>query len=243
MKALILNSGTGSRMGDITRDKPKCMTELGQGYTLLSRQLEQLAQAKVSQAVITTGPFAQALEAHARGLSLPLDLAFVPNPVYASTNYIQSMHLAAPLLEGEDVLLLHGDLVLEDSVLTDLLQSRESAMAVDSSLPLPQKDFKARLQNGQIVAVGVEFFGEDCKACQPAYHWLAQDFSRWLQSIGAFVARGENRVYAENAFNALGGTLPLAPLELQGRLCHEIDDVQDLALVRRLFLQSLAQGK
>ena len=36
MKALILNSGLGSRMGDITCTHPKCMTEIDEKETIVS---------------------------------------------------------------------------------------------------------------------------------------------------------------------------------------------------------------
>ncbi|MEA5013601.1 MAG: NTP transferase domain-containing protein [Candidatus Limiplasma sp.] len=240
MKALILNSGMGTRLGELTRNKPKGMLDIGGGYTLLSRQLELLSHLGISQAIITTGPFAPLLESHVQALGLPMDIAFVHNPDYARTNYIQSIHLTAPLLRGQGALLLHGDLVLEESVLRDLIQSPVSAMAVDSGLPLPEKDFKARLRESRIVAVGVELFGPDCQACQPAYHLLSQDLALWLDSIAAFVQQGEVGVYAENAFNALDGALPLYPLELGGRLCAEIDDPRDLEKVGRQFLETLA---
>jgi phosphoenolpyruvate phosphomutase len=42
-------------------------------------------------------------------------------------------------------------------------------------------------------------------------------------------------VYAENAFNALGGALLLKPLDAKGLLCSEIDNEEDLAVVRRAF--------
>ena len=42
MKALILNSGLGSRMGVLTSEHPKCMTELNSKETILSRQLNML---------------------------------------------------------------------------------------------------------------------------------------------------------------------------------------------------------
>ena len=53
MKALILNSGLGSRMGDLTAAHPKCMTEISPRETILSRQLSQLADFGVSRVVIT----------------------------------------------------------------------------------------------------------------------------------------------------------------------------------------------
>ena len=43
MKALILNSGMGSRMGVLTSEHPKCMTEISGRETILSRQISQIA--------------------------------------------------------------------------------------------------------------------------------------------------------------------------------------------------------
>lgn len=44
MKALILNSGMGRRMGALTSECPKCMTEISPRETILSRQLRILAE-------------------------------------------------------------------------------------------------------------------------------------------------------------------------------------------------------
>ncbi len=240
MQALILNSGVGKRMGKLTETKPKGLMDIGAGYTILSRLLCQLAQLNIKDVTITTGPFAETLRAYAEGLALPLTLRYAHNPDYTSTNYIVSICRAAPLLTEGDLLLFHGDLVLETGVLRDLAACERNAVAVDGALPLPQKDFKARLAQGRVMAVGVELFGEDCVACQPAYFWKRKDFERWLDSMRAFVARGETGVYAETAFNALGGTLVLYPLELGGRLCAEIDHPDDLRAVSARFVQTLA---
>ena len=53
MKALILNSGLGSRMGVLTSEHPKCMTEISSKETILSRQLKQIAEAGIEEVVIT----------------------------------------------------------------------------------------------------------------------------------------------------------------------------------------------
>ena len=42
MKALILNSGLGSRMGVLTKDHPKCMSEFFSNKIILSHQLKLL---------------------------------------------------------------------------------------------------------------------------------------------------------------------------------------------------------
>ena len=49
MKALILNSGQGTRMGDITINQPKCMTHIYNRDSILSRQLKQLKDIEVTE--------------------------------------------------------------------------------------------------------------------------------------------------------------------------------------------------
>ena len=111
MKALILNSGMGRRMGSLTSGQPKCMTQVSATETILSRQLAMLAGRGITDVVMTTGYFDSALAAYCSSLGLPLRIAFVRNGQYDVTNYIYSMYLAREHLRDDDVLLMHGDLV------------------------------------------------------------------------------------------------------------------------------------
>ncbi len=229
MKALILNSGTGTRMGALTAEHPKCMTELSPGETILSRQLRMLSEAGLTQAVITTGPFAEALMDYCRSLNLPIELTFVHNPDFQTTNYIYSIYLARAFLD-EDILLLHGDLVFENAVLDALLAREDSCMAVSSTQPLPEKDFKAVLRDGNICSVGVEFF-QNAAAAQPLYRLRREDWRLWLEGIVRLCEQGSRNCYAEKALNELDGACPLAPLDIQDLLCGEVDDPSDLAVL------------
>ena len=117
MKALILNSGIGSRMGVLTSEHPKCMTEVSSQDTILSRQLRQIAEAGIEEVVMTTGLFDSVLVNYCRSLELPLHYTFIKNPLYQETNYIYSIYCAREVLRDDDVLLMHGDLVFENQVL------------------------------------------------------------------------------------------------------------------------------
>ena len=149
------------------------------------------------------------------------------------------MYLARNLLRGQDVISLHGDLVLHPTVMDALAASGKSVMAVDSTLPLPDKDFKALIQDGRIRRVGVDCFDAGSVECQAAYHWQAADFSSWMDEIERFVERGDVKCYAENAFNAVSGEIPLYPLECGGRLCAEIDNQADREVVLTRFRQEV----
>lgn len=229
MKALILNSGTGSRMGAMTAGQPKCMTPLAGGETILSRQLTQLCAFGITEVVITTGKFDEEIRTYCCGLDLPLQYTFVKNVRYAQTNYIYSIYCARDVL-SDDILLLHGDLVFEDSVLCDLLAGETSAMAVSTTVPLPEKDFKAVVTEGHIRAVGISFF-EHAVAAQPIYLLKQQDWTVWLDEIVRFCERGEDSCYAEHALNEVSADMQLMPLDVKDRLCAEVDTPEDLSVM------------
>ncbi len=232
MKALILNSGVGRRMGVLTSEHPKCMTEIAPGETILSRQLRLLARCGIREAVITTGLFDSVLRDYCRSLELPLEISFVFNPDYAETNYIQSIRCAEPLLRSEDIVLMHGDLVFEQGVLGRVLASPVSCMTVSSTLPLPQKDFKAVVQDGRIMKVGIEFF-DDALTAQPLYKLLRRDWLMWLDKICEFCDGGQRKCYAENAFNTISDECEVYAMDYKDKLCAEIDTPEDMEAVSR----------
>ncbi len=229
MKALILNSGIGSRMGVLTSEHPKCMTEVTPRDTILSRQLRQLTEAGVKEIVMTTGLFDKVLVDYCLSLDLPLEYTFVNNPVYRETNYIYSIYCAREHLD-DDILLLHGDLVFENTMLDMVLTSEESCMTVSSTLPLPEKDFKAVIEDGCIRKVGIEFF-TGAMAAQPLYKLKREDWRVWLDEIISFCEGGNRKCYAENAFNQVSDRCVVRPVDVQDMLCAEIDNPQDLAAV------------
>lgn len=229
MKALILNSGLGSRMGVLTSEHPKCMTEISARETILSRQLRLIATSGISEVVITTGYYDSILTQYCESLELPLHYTFVKNPIYDKTNYIYSIYCAREYLD-DDIILMHGDLVFEEQVFDKVIESPLSCMTVSSTLPLPDKDFKAVVKNGKVLKVGVDLF-EDAMEAQALYKLNREDWSVWLSKIVDFCESGYTKVYAENALNELNGRANISALDVQDLLCAEIDNPDDLDVV------------
>ena len=227
MKALILNSGLGHRMGDITKTHPKCMTGIPGGETILSRQLKLLCDTEIKDVVITTGYFDQILIDYCNSLKLPLNIKFVNNPVYAETNYIYSIYCAKEDLKDEDIVLMHGDLVFEKSVLNDIIANKNSCMKVDSTLPLPEKDFKSVVMDGRVYKVGVEYF-ENAMESQALYKINKKEWNMWLDEICNFCENDNRKCYAEVALNGITDKCEIYAYDVLGRLCSEIDNPEDL---------------
>ena len=218
-------------MGILTANQPKCMTEISTHDTIISRQFHQLIKLNtLSEIVITTGAFDDALVSYCTELELPLKITFVKNPDFRTTNYIYSIYLAREYLRGDDVILMHGDLVFEDSVLDEIISAKQSSMAVSSTVPIPQKDFKAVVRQNRIQKIGVEFFSEAVTA-QPLYKILREDWEVWLNKIVDFCENGKTTCYAENAFNEVSDACKIYPVDIQDKLCNEIDTPQDLAVI------------
>jgi len=229
MKALILNSGLGSRMGVLTKDHPKCMTEISATDTILSHQLKLLKSENITDIVITTGYYSQVLIDYCESLNLGLNFTFVNNPVYDKTNYIYSIYCAKEYLD-DDIVLMHGDLVFEASVLNDLLNCPFSCMKVSSTLPLPEKDFKAVVKEGEVKAVGIEFFDSAMEA-QALYKLNRQDWLIWLNKIIEFCESDNKKCYAEVALNEITDNCHIKAYDVKNRLCSEIDNQEDLKMV------------
>lgn len=232
MKALILNSGMGTRMGVLASEHPKCMTEISSRESLLSRQLNMLAEMGIEEVIITTGHFESVLVNYCQCLDLPLRITYVKNPLYKETNYIYSIYCAREYLD-EDILMMHGDLVFENEVLDKVLGFSNSCMVVSGTRSLPEKDFKAVVRNGQIAGIGIDLF-QEAVAAQPLYKILQDDWKTWLGKITAFCESGDEekrKCYAEEAFNQVWDGCCLFPLDVGNLLCAEVDNPDDLASV------------
>ena len=230
MKALILNSGMGTRMGVYTSEHPKCMTELLGGETIISRQLRLLNECGIKDIVITTGYFNDVLMEYCNSLELPVNLTFVYNPIYNQTNYIYSIYCAKEILKDDDVVLLHGDLVFEKSVLEEILSFEKSCMKVSSTLPLPEKDFKAVIKNGEVKKVGVEFF-ENAMEAQALYKLNRPEWAKWLNKMIEYCETDKRKCYAEVAFNEISDDCIIYAYDVEDRLCSEIDTPEDWDVV------------
>ena len=192
-----------------------------------------LEAAGINDIIITTGYLSDKLKEYVDLISGGLRLSYVYNADYNTTNYIKSLDLVEDILE--DVLLLHGDLVFEPDVLAMLMASEKSCMVIDRMLPLPEKDFKAKMINDRISAIGIYYFGQDCVAAQPFYKLLSNDWRMWKDSIRDFCISGKSNVYAEEAFNVISDRFELVGLNADGKLCCEIDNKEDLIKIRTLL--------
>jgi len=235
MKAIIFNSGLGHRMAPYTKTHHKSMTQLADGETIFHRQLRLLSDAGIQDFIVTTGPFAEQLQAEAADFP-ELKFTFVPNEIYEKTNYIYSMYKAREFI-NDDMIFLHGDLVFSRSLVQAMLGSGEkNAAAVNFTKALPEKDFKGRVRDGKVMEVSIHIFDEDCYAFQPFYKLEKAVAEAWVQKVIEFIDQGQDKCYAENAFNQILPQLDVRAFSYENYYIDEIDNPDDYTRVSREIL-------
>lgn len=234
MKALILASGEGKRLRPLTYDIPKPLIKMGD-KTILDYQMDYLIGCNIREIIITTGPFEDKIKRHIEKKYSNINVSYVNNPKYATTNYIYSMWLTKELID-DDIILLHGDLLFDKKLLNKLIKEKQTnCVLVNREMKQPEKDFKAVIENNRVIKIGVEFSGENAFFSAPLYKFSLFDFLYWLDEIEKFIKRGDTRIYAEDAFNKISDKIVLRPLYFNEEFCMEIDTKEDLELAKNLI--------
>lgn len=117
MKAIILAAGRGSRMRDLTDERPKCLVEL-RGKALLDWQLEALRDARISEIAIVTG--------YKHELLSNRGLVEFHNRRWAETNMVSSLACAQEWLLAEPCIVSYSDIFYEASAVESLMTSAAS---------------------------------------------------------------------------------------------------------------------
>lgn len=231
MKAIILASGIGKRLRPLTNKIPKPLIKIND-KTLIESQIENLVKCKIKDIVITTGLFEDKLQIFLKEKYRDLNVTYVNNPQYDTTNYIYSLWLTKDHID-DDIILLHGDLVFDEKLLKRLIDKEENIVLVNKHAKVPKKDFKAVIENDKIVKIGVDFFTENSYLSMPLYKFSKNDFLIWMDEIEKEIKSGNLDIYAEDAFNNISDQIALKPLYFNKELCMEIDTIDDLKIARR----------
>jgi len=117
MKAIILAAGRGSRMKDLTEERPKCLVEL-RGKALLDWQLEALRAAGISEIAVVTG--------YKRELLADRGLVEFHNARWAETNMVSSLACAEVWLEAEPCIVSYSDIFYSPTAVQSLMKSTAS---------------------------------------------------------------------------------------------------------------------
>lgn len=126
--ALLLAAGTGSRLQPLTLNAPKCLTEVN-GIPILERLIHNLRSQGIVRLVVVIGHLGDQIKAFLHQHAAGMQIDYVDNPVYRTTNNIYSLWLAREQIRNSPFMLVESDLVFDASMLDELLTPDKIALS------------------------------------------------------------------------------------------------------------------
>lgn len=241
---VILAAGRGSRMRDLTADRPKCLVELA-GKPLLSWQLAALSG--IDEILIVRGY---------RGEMLAEYGETAENPLWESTNMLSSLLCAAPFTQrffasgGERLVVSYSDIVYPKAHVEKALAAKEYiAIAYDTlweklwrlRFADPLADAETfRERDGRLLEIGGRT--RDINDIQGQYMGLLSfNAAGWQTLLAVCGELGEKVAKTDmTAFlrYLLAKNIPIEAVPVNGKWC-EADSGEDI----RLYENALANGE
>lgn len=245
MQAVILAAGMGRRLKEHTREKTKCMVNVG-GQTIIERGLRILDTEGLSRIIVVTGYKSEGLMAHVDSLGLSTPVVYVHNSEYENTSNLYSLSLAEEYLKEDDTIVIESDIVYERAVVERMLDSDEECLTFVSK-PKPWMD-------GSIVTLDKDgyindFIGADNFAFQNmdsyyktvSMYKLSKEYLNkvYLPLLVAYVKAWGNKTHYESALKvvAFKEQRVLKALVLENEKWYEINDIQDIDIAESIFAE------
>ena len=126
MKAIILEAGVGSRMGDLPMNMPKCLWEIN-NTPILKKQITSLVENGITDVSVVVGYKSEIV----KNLFKESNIKFYTNLNYKKTGMLESLFCAEGELNDEFIL-VYGDVYFEPKVIKKLLQDENDFCIVVS---------------------------------------------------------------------------------------------------------------
>jgi choline kinase len=242
MKTVILAAGAGSRLKPLTDHMPKCLLKVGV-KCILEMTIENLLATNNSEIIIVTGYLENKIREFIRERFPLLQITYIYNELYASTNNIYSLWLAKNEVLGDDMMMLDSDIVFDGRIISKLQNSGyKNCLALkrhevhDEEIKVKTDAHGCVIEIGKEVnmsqaageSIGIEIFG--IEALVELYFILDRK---------VVTEKKVNQFY-EAAFQELSDN-NLFIVDTTEYFCMEIDTEEDLKIAEGLSLNQFIQ--
>lgn len=231
LRAVILAAGRGTRLG---RSGPKCLTLLGDGRTILQRQLDnlQLVLGDDVDVTVVVGHLATHVIEAAPGVR------YVYNPDFATTNTARSLALAMTAVPAGDLVWMNGDVVFEPEVLVRLLGGRAGICLAVQEGAVAQEEVKYVLDSsGWVRHLSKDVVPQVARGESVGVNLVRRDVRGvLLQNI---LACTDTDYFEKGVEAAIAAGVRVDAVDVADLLAVEVDTPDDLVRARQEYAATL----
>ncbi|MEP7268375.1 MAG: phosphocholine cytidylyltransferase family protein [Saprospiraceae bacterium] len=241
MKAVILAAGTATRLRPLTDSVPKCLLPV-KGKSILSRTLDNIIPHHLEQIIIVTGYRSQQIREFVLSAYPAINVKFIHNDLYNSTNNIYSLWLTKKHVLGSSLLLLDSDIIFDKPIITSILTyGHENCLALKIHA-VQDEEIKVKAdKNGKVLEIGKKVKIDDSIGESIGIEKFGTRFvTNLFQTLDfeILIAKNVNAFY-ESAFQTLiNSGEDIFTLDVTQYNCFEIDTISDYETVNDLNLES-----
>ena len=222
-------------MRPLTLDAPKCLTEVS-GEPILGRLINNLRLQGITRLVVVTGYLDHCIHEFLEQNAADMQLDYVFNPLYKTTNNIYSLWLARQAIE-EPFVLVESDLIFEDSMLEPMLIP--DRIAVSNTLPWMNGTVVTLNTDKSVKAFHVSHTINDSRQYKTVniYSLSLQSWHKLVERLNGYIKDGRVGEYYEMAFADMvaDSSLELEAVFFDENKWYEIDRLEDLHQAELMF--------
>ena len=248
MKVLIIAAGRGSRLNELTDDRPKALFPV-LGRSLIERVILTSKQAGIKEFVFVVGYLGDKIkEALGNGERFGVRIDYVKNEEWQEGNGVSV--LKARELLNDNFVLLMSDHIFDVRILEELVNHpiKGSVMlAVDKKDPLPG-DTKVLEKEGKIVAIGKEIDESNCLdtgifLCSPKmFSYLEEEIKEDRTELANAIARAAKNEDAE-IFDITSISPYISSMRKEIKaFWMDIDTKEDIVKAEKILIENACKG-
>lgn len=236
MKYIFLIAGKGVRLHPLTLKQPKSMFKLDKDTTVLKRMISLVRKYdRTAEIVAVVGFMHQSIEKELDGIT------FIRNPFYEVTNSSASLWFAREHLHSDNITIINGDVVMEETLVRDVLcHNVEKPMVLFDSTIRSQGDYNVQITGEKVLVMSKELeeYDGEYAGVTKLDKESAQKLYRCIEEMI------EDGLYNQWYENALVQMIFNEDFELYYKdICNykwtEVDCVDDMLLAKQIHLSEM----
>ncbi len=238
MQAIIMAAGKGSRLGNLTNDKPKAFLEI-KGIKLIEYNIALLHHFGIKDIFIVTGYMCEAYEELEKRID---GIKCVFNPFFEMANVLGSFYIAQDKLGLTDTVYLHADTICDPNIMNRLLMAEGDIVLPIDYKQCDEEAMKVKIVGDKITEIDK---GIDLAEGDGEFIGIAKLGKNSLDSI----KKAAKEVLKEKRFNSYfeaaiqevldEGKLDVRPIPTDGDFWGEVDFLEDYQYAEKNIPESL----